>query len=159
MYLLDTNVISELRKGRRANLHVMAWFHRQQHETLYVSVMTLGEIQQGIAMLQARDPTQAAVLQEWLHGLARDYKRRVLPVTTEIARVWGALTAHQPPPVVDGLIAATALVRRDTGDDDEATASGHPAGFGSRETAGPGRFGPTALSVLGPVDALATRTA
>ena len=110
MYLLDTNVISELRKGRRANLHVMAWFHRQQHETLYVSVMTLGEIQQGIAMLQARDPTQAAVLQEWLHGLARDYKRRVLPVTTEIARVWGALTARQPPSVVDALIAATALV-------------------------------------------------
>lgn len=109
MYLLDTNVISALRRGLRANVHVMAWFHRQQAEALYLSVMTLGEVQQGIAMLQPRDPEQAARLQEWLHGLVRDYKRRVLPVTADIARAWGALTARQPPPIVDALITATAL--------------------------------------------------
>jgi toxin FitB len=108
-YLLDTNVVSEARKPA-GDPHVRAWFASTAPSGLYLSVLVLGEIRQGIERLRRRDPTQAAMLDKWLAALRRDYADRLLPVTVEIADVWGSLNAPSPLPVIDGLLAATALV-------------------------------------------------
>lgn len=110
-YLLDTNVLAEIRKPR-AHGGVMAWFESVETDELYVSVMTVGEVQQGIERLRRRDPRQAAVYEAWLRRLRRQYSDRVLPITEEIAAEWGRLNAGDPLPVVDGLLAATAVVHR-----------------------------------------------
>ena len=77
---------------------------------LYLSVLVLGEIRQGIEKLQGPDPTQAAVYDNWLGTLCRDYADRVLPITTEVAEEWGRINALNRVAVVDGLMAATAKV-------------------------------------------------
>jgi predicted nucleic acid-binding protein len=109
-YLLDTNVISELRKPQ-ADPHVRAWFAAAPGERLYLSVLTVGEIRRGIERLRRRDPAQAAVFEAWLASLQRQYADRLLPVTAEIAEEWGRLNVPDPIPTVDGLLAATARVR------------------------------------------------
>lgn len=109
-YLLDTNVISELRKTT-PNPHVLAWQQRQTRVEAFVSTLAVGEIRQGIERVRPRDPAQADVLERWLTGLVSTYRDRILPVTTAIAEEWGRLNiSPQPPPVVDGLMAATARV-------------------------------------------------
>lgn len=110
-YLLDTNVLAEIRKPR-AHAGVIAWLESVEADELYVSVLTLGEIQQGIERLARRDPRQAAVYEAWLRRLRRQYSDRVLAITEEIAVAWGRLNAGDPLPVVDGLLAATAIVHR-----------------------------------------------
>ncbi|MDQ2791711.1 MAG: type II toxin-antitoxin system VapC family toxin [Actinomycetota bacterium] len=122
-FLLDTNVVSELRR-RRPDAGVVAWFDTVDSRELYLSVLTIGEIRQGICRLHRRDPAQAAVFDRWLAGLLRAYSDRVVPVTVEVAQEWGRgrLNVPDPVPVVDGLLAATAkvhdwtLVTRDVGD-------------------------------------------
>ena len=109
-YLLDTNVVSEVRKPQ-ANPHVRAWFASVPGESLYLSVLTVGEIRRGIERLRRRDPAQAAVFEAWLASLRQHYADRLLPVTTEIAEEWGRLNVPDPLPTVDGLLAATARVR------------------------------------------------
>ena len=109
-YLLDTNVVSEVRKPQ-ANPHVRAWFASAPDERLYLSVLTVGEIRRGIERLRRRDPAQAAVFEAWLAGLHQHYADRLLPVTAEIAEEWGRLNVPDPIPTVDGLLAATAQVR------------------------------------------------
>ena len=109
-YLLDTNVISEVRKPQ-ANPHVRAWFASVPGESLYLSVLTVGEIRRGMEQLRRRDPAQAAVFEAWLASLRQHYADRLLPVTTEIAEEWGRLNVPDPLPTVDGLLAATARVR------------------------------------------------
>lgn len=108
-FLLDTNTLAELRKPR-AHPGVMAWFASVEGSQLYLSVLVVGEINQGVARLARRDPRQAAVYDAWLGKLRREFADRVLPVTEEIALEWGRLNAGDPLPVVDGLLAATALV-------------------------------------------------
>jgi predicted nucleic acid-binding protein len=111
-YLLDTNIISELRK-RTPDPHVVAWHQKHATADAYVSVLVLGEITQGIERIRPRDATQADALERWLARLVVAYQDRVLPVTAEVAEEWGRLGASsQPPPVVDGLMAATAKVHR-----------------------------------------------
>jgi predicted nucleic acid-binding protein len=111
-YLLDTNVVSELRK-RTPDPHVLAWHGRQVHADTYLSVLVVAEIRQGIERIRPRDPKRADVLESWLTGLTMLYRDRILPVTVEIAGEWGRLNVPpQAPPVVDGLMAATALVHR-----------------------------------------------
>jgi toxin FitB len=110
-YLLDTNVVSELRK-RVPDENVAAWHQRHAGADAYVSVLTLGEIRQGIERIRGRDAAQAGVLDGWLERLATVYRDRVLPVSADIADEWGRLQASDPPPVIDGLIAATAKVHR-----------------------------------------------
>jgi predicted nucleic acid-binding protein len=111
-YLLDTNVVSELRKTT-PNPHVLTWHHSQTRAEAYVSVLVVGEIRQGIERVRPRDPKQADALERWLVGLVSAYRDRVLPVTTEIAEEWGRLNVPpKPPPVIDGLMAATAKVHR-----------------------------------------------
>lgn len=111
-FLLDTNVVSELRKAV-PNPHVLAWHRRQRRAEAYLSVLAVGEIRQGIERVRTRDPAQADALQRWLAGLLPTYRDRILPVTVDIAEEWGRLnTGAQPIPVVDGLMAATAKVHR-----------------------------------------------
>jgi predicted nucleic acid-binding protein len=111
-YLLDTNVVSELRKTT-PNPHVLAWHRREVTADVYVSALVIGEIRQGIERVRPRDPRRAEALEQWLSGLIMLYRDRILPVTVEIAQEWGRLNVPpQPPPVVDGLMAATARVHR-----------------------------------------------
>ncbi len=109
-FLLDTNVVSELRRPT-PQASVLAWFESAPADDLYLSVLVLGEIQQGVARLAARDATQAARHGRWLARLRRDFRDRLIGVDEEIALEWGRLNAQRPLPVVDGLLAATALVR------------------------------------------------
>lgn len=111
-YLLDTNVVSELRK-RAPDPNVVAWYEGQSGAAAYLSSLVIGEIRQGIERVRPRDPGRADALERWLGGLISSYQSRILPVTVEVAQEWGRLNASsQPPPVVDGLMAATANVHR-----------------------------------------------
>jgi predicted nucleic acid-binding protein len=109
-YLLDTNVISELRKGERADEKVRAWFGGLAEEKIYLSVLTIGEIRRGIENVRRRDPDSAAVLDSWLARLREAHRDRILPVDQVIAEEWGRMHVPNPLPVVDGLLAATAKV-------------------------------------------------
>ena len=120
-YLLDTNVLSEARKPA-GDANVRAWLASVRGTELYLSVLVVGEIRQGIERLRRRDPPQAAVFEAWLATLRRDYADRILPVTADIAEEWGRLNVPDPLPAIDGLLAATArvhgltLVTRNTAD-------------------------------------------
>ena len=81
-----------------------------QGDDLYLSVLVIGEIRQGIERLQRRDPIQAQAYERWLGALRTEYADRILPVTEEVAEEWGRLNAIDPLPVIDGLLAATAKV-------------------------------------------------
>ena len=113
-YLLDTNVISEARKGQRANRHVRAWLDSVGDEALFLSVLVLGEIRRGIEQIRSTDPAQAGALERWLNGLEQDYHERILPITAAIAQQWGRLNAVRPLSSVDGLLAATAHIHEMT---------------------------------------------
>lgn len=108
-YLLDTNVTSEARKGRRTHANVAAWFDAVDDNALFVSVLVIGEIRKGIELARAQDLPKANALEQWLSGLEQRFMNRVLPVTVAIADRWGQLSAVRPLPIVDGLLAATAL--------------------------------------------------
>jgi len=109
-FLLDTNVVSELRKSA-PHPRVAEWHATHSHAVVYLSTLVVGEIRRGIDRLRSRDPKQADVLERWLTGLNASYRERLLPVTAEIAEEWGRMSATtQPPPVIDGLMAATARV-------------------------------------------------
>ena len=109
-FLVDTNVISELRKGARANPRVAAWFADLAEEEVYLSVLTVGEIRNGIERIMRRDRRAATALDRWLRTLVRDYEDRVLPVDRAVAEQWGRLSVPDPLPVIDALLAATAAV-------------------------------------------------
>lgn len=109
-YLLDTNVASETRKGRRANAGVLGWLESVEDADLFLSVLVPGEIRKGVEQARSSDPEKARALESWLAGLERKYSNRVLPVTATVADRWGRLSAMRPLAVVDGLLAATALV-------------------------------------------------
>jgi predicted nucleic acid-binding protein len=109
-YLVDTNVVSELRKGTRANANVRRWFESVDEDSLFLSVLVTGEIRRGIEAIRKRDPRAATALERWLDNLVRAHSDRVLPVDAATADEWGRLDARGSLPVVDGLLAATALV-------------------------------------------------
>ncbi|MBA2713120.1 MAG: type II toxin-antitoxin system VapC family toxin [Rubrobacteraceae bacterium] len=113
-FVLDTNVVSEARKGSRADTGVMRWLSLVVAEDLYLSVLVIGEIRQGIEGLRRRDPIQADHLEVWLSGLRRRYADRILPIDLEIAEEWGRMNAPDPISSRDGLMAATAKVRNMT---------------------------------------------
>lgn len=110
-FLLDTNIVSEARKGVRADAGVRRWLSTVRVEDLYISVLVLGEIRLGIELLRGRDPTQAERLDSWLGELRDYYSERALPVTAEAAELWGSINASNPLPTRDSLMAATAMVR------------------------------------------------
>jgi predicted nucleic acid-binding protein len=110
MHLLDTVVISELRRRQR-DPGVVAWLGAQNSDDLYLSVISLGEIERGIALKQKDDAVFARRLQDWLQGLVSMYGNRILPVDVATARRWGQLSARIGHHGADLMIAATALER------------------------------------------------
>lgn len=109
-FLLDTNVASEARKGTRTNPGVSAWLDSVEDADLFLSVLVLGEIRDGVERARPQDPAKACALERWLVGLEQEFGDRALPVTASIADRWGRLKAARPISTVDGLLAATALV-------------------------------------------------
>lgn len=113
MYLIDTDVISEVRKGAKSNSGVRAFFARASAEgtDLFLSVVTVGELRQGVERIRHRgDEPQAQRLEQWLLQLTSDYADRILPIDEEIAHVWGRLRVPNPENPLDKQIAATALL-------------------------------------------------
>jgi hypothetical protein len=110
-FLLDTNVVSEPRR-RKPDAGVVAWLREQESDLLFVSALTLGEIALGAEGRGRRDPAVGRSLSTWLASIRTAYSDRVLPITGDIAETWGRLGARRPLPVVDGLLAATAIVHR-----------------------------------------------
>lgn len=110
-FLLDTNVVSEPRR-RKPDVTVVAWLREQESDLLFVSALTLGEIALGAEARGRRDSAAGRSLSAWLASIRTTYEDRVLPITGEVAETWGRLGARRPLPVVDGLLAATALVHR-----------------------------------------------
>ena len=108
--LLDTNVVSELRKGARAEVHVRAWFAEVDDEDVYLSVLVIGELRRGIERVRTRDTRQATSLERWLQRLTREHADRILPIDRRVAEQWGRLSAQRNGSPVDVLMAATALV-------------------------------------------------
>ena len=109
-YLIDTNVVSELRKGERANPLVVDWFRRHQPQELFLSVLTLGELRYGVERIRRRDPTSAIALGRWLDLILGRFSDRILDVDRAVAERWGRIRIPDPLPDVDALITATALV-------------------------------------------------
>ena len=111
MFLLDTNVVSESRRGRRGNPGVVAWLAGIAVTDLFLSALVLGELRKGIAMsLRRQDYVQAENLDTWLRSLIQLFGNRILPVDVAIADAWGEMYAIRNVPIVDGLLAATAKV-------------------------------------------------
>ena len=108
-YLVDTNVLSELRKKGRCDPNVSAWFAGVEPDELFVSVLSLGEIRRGIELIRRRDPASAGSLDRWLTGLEANYSDRIIPISTAVADRWGRLSLDQRLPVTDGLLAATGI--------------------------------------------------
>lgn len=107
MYLVDTNIISEARRGTP---QAAAWLRSVDPLSIYLSALTFGEIMRGIASQQTSDPKAVAHLTEWLRKLRHDHADRILPVTDEIAVEWGRLSAIRACGDMSGLLAATAIV-------------------------------------------------
>jgi hypothetical protein len=108
--LVDTNVLSELRKGAQANVRVRGWFEGVSADEIYLSVLVVGELRRGVELVRRRDAKQAAALERWLTRVTTDHAERILPVDGRVAEQWGRLTAKHPGSVIDTLMAATALV-------------------------------------------------
>ena len=109
-YLVDTNVVSELRKRERADQGVVTWFRSREPEELYLSVLVIGELRRGAARVRRRDPAFGVVLDRWVAEIGERFSDRILPVDHAIAECWGEVSAHPTLPDVDSLLAATALV-------------------------------------------------
>jgi toxin FitB len=120
-YLLDTNVISELRK-RSPDPQVLAWYNSLSSADIFISALTIGEIRQGVERLRRKDTAQAEQLEHWLVGLQRTYRDHIVPIDADTADEWGRINVPDPLPVIDGLLAATAkahgwtLATRNTAD-------------------------------------------
>lgn len=110
MFLIDTVALSALRRRQR-NPSVVAWFERQRNTDLFLSVVTIGEIERGIARQRAADPDFAAALAAWLDRVLALYGERILPFDLRTARRWGLLSALLGNDSTDLMIAATALER------------------------------------------------
>lgn len=113
MYLLDTNVVSELRKVRlgKADSHVADWADSVDASELYLSVITVQELEIGVLLAERRDPAQGAIFRAWLNGqVLPAFSGRILAIDTAVAQHSARLHVPDPRPVRDGLIAATALV-------------------------------------------------
>ena len=113
MYLLDTNVISELRKAKsgKANQHVIAWAESKSVSSLYLSAITILELEIGILLVERRDPTQGAMLRLWLDSnVLPAFANRTLSVDTAVAQCCAKLHVPDPRSDRDALIAATAMV-------------------------------------------------
>ena len=108
MYLIDTNIISEVCKGRRCDPRVALWYQQVRDDDLFLSVLVVGEISQRIERLRPRNARRAHALEQWLEEVQESFGDRVLPVDRKVAQNWGRFAARGTFPVVDALLAATA---------------------------------------------------
>jgi predicted nucleic acid-binding protein len=108
-YLIDTNIISEVRKGARCDPHVSAWYASIADDDLFLSTLVLGEIRKGVELVRPRDAGKAASLESWLRQVEAAFGGRVLGIDNTVSDQWGRISAIRPVPVIDGLLAATAL--------------------------------------------------
>ena len=109
-YLLDTNIISEVRKGAKCDSNVAAWYDSIDDGDVYLSVLVLGEIRKGIERARSSDPSRAHALEKWLATVVGSFAERVLPVDQAVADEWGRMSAKRPVSTVDALMAASAKV-------------------------------------------------
>lgn len=109
-YLIDTNIISEVRKGARCDANVAAWFDSIDDADIYLSVLVLGEIRKGVERARPADPARARALEKWLTTLLASFSERILPIDQAVADEWGRIGAKRPVSTVDALLAATAKV-------------------------------------------------
>ena len=108
-YLLDTNILSELRKPEaKRNAGLSVWISAVKADELYLSVLVVGEIRKGIEQLRTRDLDQSLALNTWLGRIETFYADRILPISLAIAQRWGQSQGARNYPVIDGLLAATA---------------------------------------------------
>ena len=110
-YLVDTNVLSELRKRDRASPRVVDWFRQHSSDELFLSVLRVGELRRGVERLRRRDPASTTVLDAWLRRTVGEFGNRIIEVDQAIAERWGHIGTHSPIPAIDALIAATAIER------------------------------------------------
>ena len=113
MYLIDTNVISEIRKGEKANAGVRQFFNAAitQNSQLYVSSITIGELRRGVDLIFHRgDSIQGKLLENWLTAILQQYQSNILAIDSDIAMLWGKLRVPDAQHALDKLIAATALI-------------------------------------------------
>jgi predicted nucleic acid-binding protein len=113
VYLIDTNVISEVRKRTKANRGVREFFQQMVDDGIepYISVITVGELRRGVSSIRHRgDVRQAAQLDNWLETLLSQYQDHVLDINSDIAQLWGVLRVPNPENALDKQIAATALI-------------------------------------------------
>ncbi len=109
-YLIDTNIISEVRKGARCDAHVSAWYASIADDDLYLSTLVLAEIRKGVELARPRDAGKAVALERWLREIEVAFDGRVLGIDHAVSDQWGRMSAIRPIPVIDGLLAATASV-------------------------------------------------
>lgn len=109
-WLIDTNIISEVRKGPRCHPAVAAWWSSAEDRDLFLSTLTIGEIRKGVETIRARDPDKARALETWLQAILQAFGQRILSVDAAVAESWGRIAAIRSVPVVDALLAATASV-------------------------------------------------
>jgi hypothetical protein len=107
-FLIDTNIISEVRKGARCNPGVEKWWGEVAEGDIWLSTLILGEIRKGVELARRRDPAKASVLEAWLGEVVSGFGDRVLAVDAATAEEWGRMSAIRPVPVIDALLAATA---------------------------------------------------
>jgi toxin FitB len=112
-FLIDTNVISEPRRPK-PDRNVLDWFNRTDQADVFISVLTLGELARGSAKAAQRDATAGLHLQRWIDEVNADFVDRIIDVDRNIATLWGKLISSRTMPVVDSLLAATAIVREMT---------------------------------------------
>lgn len=109
-YLIDTNVISEVRKGPKCNSNVAAWYTSIDDAEIYLSVLVVGEIRKGVERIRIKDPAQTRALENWLASLTSAFAERILPIDRLVAEQWGRMCAIRPTSTIDALLAATARV-------------------------------------------------
>src|SRR4029078_5615693 len=108
-YLIDTNIISEVRKGARCDALVSAWYASVADEDLFLSTLVLGEIRKGVELPLPRDPGKACGVDRVLAAVGAAFNGRVLGIDNAVSDQWGRMSAIRPLPAIDGLLAATAL--------------------------------------------------
>jgi len=107
-YLVDTNIISEVRKGARCDRYVAAWFESIADADIYLSVLVIGEIRKGIERARPNNPVQATALEQWLTAVVRSFAERIMPIDQAEADEWGRMSAKRSLSTIDALLAATA---------------------------------------------------
>lgn len=113
-FLLDTNIVLEIRKREKCNANVAEWFETVEENEIFLSVLTLGEIRKGIERISPKNNNQARSLELWLTEIHLAFGERILPINERVCNEWGQMCALRSIPVVDGLLVATAKVNQMT---------------------------------------------